>query len=420
MRGLILLLLFSSSLKLLGQFEEVDEILDKAKSVFSSGTDSTKILANQALLKSSAIAYQPGTIRAYYYLGYFSQHSTHDLPDALRYYILAIKNFHDDTDSASRIWAYKTYVNSSNILASYQLNEKAIDLSEKALTLLNSPDNDLEINKILRNLSLIYFDTGEYQKCLDISTKLFNRVDSTSLHYYQSLNKIGIALTYLNRYDEAANYYKLLISESNNKSKRSDFVDFGYHNLADIQMKLGNWEVAKKLLDEQMDSNGERMSNLSKYGHYRDYLKLSINLHKPEAAYAIESKLLETIEAVRGIRPDDYFHVYKTLAEAFQMSGNDDKSTYYNELFLSDSVSYIQTKNAIDYESNRGELRTVVDAYYAELAEKKHQKETRNAFIAATITLATLLLILLLYQLSHRRYFKRIIDKSLSELDWKE
>lgn len=74
--------------------------------------------------------------------------------------------------------------------------------------------------KIYLNIAIIYYDNGEYEKCIEFSDKLINM----NLYIYEALNLKGLSLSNIERYEESI---ETLLKAADISRKYNDYYNLG-------------------------------------------------------------------------------------------------------------------------------------------------------------------------------------------------
>ncbi len=418
---LCILCVIYSNLTFAQNADQIEELLDDARTAFSINPDSASLIEKKALKMSRTINYSEGIVRSNFYLGYYYQKAIQNYPLAITNYLEAIHNSSPTHDSLSLGWALYANLNASNIFDEFGLQDLSMDFLMKARDLAQSLQNEKEINKIDINTFIRLRKQKEYSKAISVLDGVIQRVEIDDPDYLKAKNGIGICQAYSGDLKGAKQTYEELIATAKSLG-RTDYEDFGYHNIADLLIKNREWSKAEEVLEQVLETKLKRLTPTKRdanlLGTYKDLLKTKLQTDQPRFIIEIENDLEGLIPDVKKTDPNYYFKIYPLMAEAYSKIDQPDKAEQYLIAYETDSVKFIKTRKKLDYEIKKEELEAIVAAYYAELEKERKAVRSRNLLLSAIVGLSFLLIALVAYHLITKYRVRKMLAQSLEQLNW--
>lgn len=218
-----------------------------------------------------------------------------------------------------------------------------------------TPNQTSYLNKIAANYSMLFEQTGDIQalykaeELLIKSNKQLNYTDASSLR--------SLARNYITQHR-----FKEALDLANKAFKTGDKINETHKLLFDVQMELGNYELAKKSLVAISDSNDfDYLIRLAKWNDYKGDLK---------AAIAMMEKASTIVEKF-----DNKYLLswtYSNLGDMYGHAGNIEESyKHYIKTLKIDPNNSFALKGlawiAFSHEKNTSEAKRIID-----VVSKKH------------------------------------------------
>jgi len=302
MKNLIIIFIFFISYSASANVkQEIDSILQLAKSIVASNPERTKMLANEAMELSLDNNYVEGQVGSYTVKGvYFYGKGNYDK---------AITNLLESTKIAEGLgkkeMISKTYNNVSIIYNEMGNYESALQYLNMSLKI--KKELGISLWSIYFNQSMVYESLGNLNKALVLATKADSM--SSKENKAKSLNRVGALYKNLKKYKQALKYYEKAIVLYNREKELSDF-GYTMKNIGFIKGKLGkagegiiNLNIALDIAD----SLGHKNLLSATYGALSDNYKIIGNYKK-----ALEFQTL-------GIALDDSIYSEKNLTVIEEM-----------------------------------------------------------------------------------------------------
>ncbi len=322
-----------------------DGLVALSKAVVPNSPDEAKRYADEALLISGKIGWQPGIARSLRMLGYYS-------------YIVA------------------------DFLAAVDYNQKAM----KAAETLN--DKKLE-GSILNNMGLVYSELSQFDKALDSYKKYLAIARELKMRREQAiaLMNTGLVCFKQNKQDDALGYFaqSLAIAEAEGYEQ---VATYSLSNMGAALNKKGEYakglasfeksmRIAEKIGDirikvQSVGGMGESQFHLKNYAQAEKFTQQSLGLAKQTGLLEYEKEM------------------YEGLSEIHQKQNNNGKAleAYKTFILLRDSILNDQkkqelTKKEIQFEFEKKEA--VLNAEHS--AEIKRQSIVQNSVVGGSAIL---------------------------------
>jgi signal transduction histidine kinase len=375
-----------------------------AYNYWTTKSDSTNLLASQAIKLSKGIHYSKGLGRSYFVFGTYYN----NLGNSKR----ALAEYDSALDYSKRISDLlnigRIYNGLGNLFANFGDYEKALNYHFRSLKIKESQNDAAGIGNSLNNIGNIYYRLGNYDKALDYCFKSLalrkSRNDSQGI----AASKNNIALIYDKLGDETKSlvyFFEALRSFKEDGIQRG--ITYACHDIAQVYMKQKQYDKALEYLIEglhtaELMKSTERIADFKvSFTHYYNALGryAEVNKNAEEALrLAQESGLL------------DYARVaYQEMAVAAFNTGQFKQAYLFQSRFmaLTDSIqNEKKIEKALEEEFNFNEEKNKLEQEKKDLIYQNRAMKQQWLLYGTLIALAGVVTIAILFYRSSRMKIK--------------
>ncbi len=277
---------------------------------------------------------------------------------ALNVYLL----YHDENDPI----VSKYYNNIGNVYYERGYNKKAKYYYEKSVKIITKTHGDKHVSlaPMYVNLSNMYFNTYNYNKCIDYSLKsieIYKRYGVNHSRLAPPYNTLGVAYNEIGNYEKALEFLEKSeeIIDKNPKTSISKHYVYNslsktYRSIGDYEKELYYLELSRDIILNRYDENYEDLvvvymnlsrayRHLSNYDKALHYAKKSLSLMKQDSK---KEGGLAYIEVIRTyFHKEDYKMARRYLDTLSTSLGFNDKNEeiFHSINFLSARRSFLET-----------------------------------------------------------------------------
>lgn len=337
--------------------------------------------------------------------------------DAIRYYQKArdiCKELHDT------ITLGEIYFGLATIYRYKEQYKKAKEYNERALSILNNSKYDNIRAKIYNNMGIMYDKQTNYEKAIEYYTKslaIKQRLNDTT-GMAITLSNLAILHSYEGKYkdDKKAKEYM-------EKAQKIAYTMKDYNLINYTNMYLGNILSQNKKYEDALKQYENVLKSYKKDEYDGNYLQTLLNAAKTYYAMEKYTKTLEYLnlfqkynEKTKNIPQQR--EAFELFSQVYQAQGNYKLALEYQkqENILKDTLLDRYKKEQELLAENDYELLHVEQSNEKLKALNEIQKERLRkqgitiAFVVVAFTLASILVILLIYSNSRHNYYLRTLE----------
>ena len=369
---------------------------------------------DQALRENSKF----GSIKFNFILGY-AENSQGNFGKAAIHYLDAIRwseNLNGgsyETEISDIIGVHESL---GNIYEKFNHFEQAQKHYDIAMEVASSNGDSEEFAWILYNSSLMRQRQGEYElglKQLMTLYKSFSELSNEQIANVYSLT--GYLLIDLEKFDEAISTYQKLIRFVDGKEDlKSSITGRALHNIGYAHFKNNDFEKAvhfyrqAQLIRKDLNDKPGYFITSKELGE--SYFQLGIL-----DSAKVSLKEAETVLS-SGKSHEDYYELYKILANISKSESDYAQASYYQDLYTTRLEEYLEEQRTIEEHDKQYNLDLITQRYFALVAEQKRNDQIKQYSIMGVSVLVSVILIILGY-IQYRKYaLRRELERELRPL----
>ncbi len=312
-----------------------------------------------------------------------------------KFHALAVKH------QSQHLMVYLDYIEARNYQEK-EINDKALPKYLNLLPQLHALNDSLAIGLINKRIGLIYLDIyGEYNKAIEHLTKVYLTANDKE-EKFKACEYLISCYFYINNCDSMNNYAKSFLEASESTDTSTTNLINLFKQVCIFESNpLASTDSVDKYLIPSIQFFSHTDANKDLYIHLlvpwlNAYLENLINKNE----YKVLNKLIPLVAEAEKNRPDyARYHLtfYKTCSKYYDQTGNNQLAFEYLKKYEAEKTNANRESSKNKVEIARIEFETQQHKKQLELEseiELQKQKLIRNYFIAGSIVLILLIIIL--------------------------
>lgn len=352
--------------------------------------------------------------KTYYLLAYICA-NTDEYGNAVIYYLEGARNAEESELESLKPDLISMYKNLANIMDDYHHYELAHKFADQGIATARDIGNKRQIQALLHNKTTFLLNDDRLYEAIDLANELIEDPDLPDGFRLELLNKRGVALKKLERYEEALESYKQIINSdpsTNFKTYLSALHNSAYIHRAiyrDTPTALQLLNQSKTILDSIFPNKRKRILC---HQYLAETYTETIATDKAEFHFKKAIALIE-----EGSLPPDYYEIYKQLAEFYFQQKRIEEALTYERLYTRELERFIEKQREIEELDKKYNIELLTERYFDVLAANKDRKQSER-FATFGITGTAFFFLSILFSFWYRQHRTRQkIKKELTEID---
>lgn len=411
---LLLLILSVSYLQASDMSEEYDAMMEIFLDSEDPSYTTSKKMAEEILAKAKK-ANDPFYLSKTYYLLAYICANTDEYGNAVIYYLEGARHAEESDLESLKPDLISMYKNLANIMRDYNHYELAHKFADQGIATATDIGNNKQIQALLHNKTSFLLNDGRHHESIALANELLSQKDLPEAFRLELLNKRGVSLKSLERYEEALASYDEIINSDPSPNYKS-YIS-ALHNSAyiyreiydDIPTALRLLEKSKSTIDSAFQNNRKRI--LCHQNFALTYMAVNSN----DLAEHHFKQAINIIE--EGNLPPDYYEIYKQLAEFYFQNQRIEEALTYERQYTRELERFIAEQREIEELDKKYNIQLLTERYFDVLAANNERKQSER-FARFGISGTAFFFMSILLSFWYRQYRTRQkIKKELSEID---
>jgi tetratricopeptide (TPR) repeat protein len=403
--------------------EKIDSLSNLALELFSRNFDSTLYVADLMIEEGKTTDNTFAVVRGLYFKAYINDEIKGNSYKAIIQYLEATKYYELHPQVEATYDVASIYENLGRNFTDYGQLEIALDFFAKAY---NRYD---EIENLRGRADVLMYQAETYIEMKD-TLYAFDLIDS-SLSLSNGLNHVDLARIYneagiraesLNLFQKALNYYTKSYEVINKKKienkEEIKLYTFAIHNIGKINSLLGEYENAKRMLNQSEALFIKYSSYFTGHNFFdlnRDFAQCYFLSKNYDSAIFYYEKTHQATANYNVSTEKKDFKMYEQAAIAFEKVGNLEKSIEYGNLYKTNLEIYLERKEVAQREHEKLNMDLILQKYFSD--EESNPMEARFYWFGGIATLIILILVGLIVRSSYKKQqLKRLLEYDINRI----
>ena len=244
---------------------------------------------------------------------------------------------------------------------------------------------------VFYNKSSTYKIKGEYDLAIEEAMKAHDLavIENDQRMVVQVWNKIGLINYLNNHYDEAIKYYQTILESSFPAIDVRSHKANAYHNIAEVQVELKNFDEAEKSFLKAIDLYQSIQLNRNLFVSYKQLCALYLAQKKYDSAREMGDLALAIYDEMP--LEFDNFSLFKLLSDLNFQTGQYAQVKEFGDRYHDENQAFIEETKFISQQSNAFKIDVVLAGYYEQIASREQVASLTNWLIAVLLLALTII-----------------------------